>query len=729
MFVASDAHAHVSDNMSVGGYGSYGSYGADREVDFSVCISPNLSCPGNERFSNIAYSDTASVPQENHETACPCSVVPDRFPAYRIEAAAAACAMGEPLACHNISGDANFVKYADLDEQWTTRFEWAASGIPSGTACVPDALDEGGHACSFPNGSDLLDSMRLTPICQLVARHNNGTRVVSIAFVEPDKVGEVALKSNSENACIPETLKSFEADIECGYPKCAQSQDLRKSTCSDGVAFEQTATGYTSDLVADSQRSLTREPKLVISSCVSEWTLSLSDAVEDCSSPLSCEDCVRGAYGECSLLGVGTVSGRSCFVSCDRVEPLTSLAVRLEGACIASDTDPCKNGTRAVTFEPCTRRQEGCAPHPTRSTDYTESCSLSTTACHPQPIQVIGGIYASDGCSSSVFDIRGSCCEPGTVGLDACGLCPNTMYPDVGSIRIGLDAEGACCSSTLDAGGVSSSPVLTGGLVCCPSAARLDVCGVCDGDGGSCSLTIPVPPRTAPSALPGIERSLGEAVQRKVSVKDGAFAIAPGEPLTGDHLAAAFLSATQSIKTATTRRHLSDRGDGIDSGVITVYPIGTHGNGVCEIGETYLETDDCFDIARMCDVPGPGRTGRFVGNPTKECGGRGACSRATLTCHCPPGYMGRACEDCAAGFSALPISNVGESACLPTDTSSLVEAFLANPTDPTPIIAFGGVVAIAALVAFLRARFRRVRCLSGGDGDGEGEGEGDPATQ
>lgn len=104
----------------------------------------------------------------------------------------------------------------------------------------------------------------------------------------------------------------------------------------------------------------------------------------------------------------------------------------------------------------------------------------------------------------------GACCVSGTVAafprdapaccpdrrLDACGRCAAADPAAAAGRALGLDAAGECCVAA------DASGFLTKARRCCRSAALVDECGVCGGDGSSCERRIRGSLALAPDGRP-----------------------------------------------------------------------------------------------------------------------------------------------------------------------------------------------------------------------------------
>jgi hypothetical protein len=89
--------------------------------------------------------------------------------------------------------------------------------------------------------------------------------------------------------------------------------------------------------------------------------------------------------------------------------------------------------------------------------------------------------------------------------------------------------------------------------------------------------------------------------------------------------------------------------------VTTVEVVVECGDGACSAGEAAVKgkeptattcTDDCPFMIGECGAPPESD----VGDPTRQCGGKGLCNPNTLRCDCFAGYAGDACEYCANGY-------------------------------------------------------------------------------
>lgn len=100
---------------------------------------------------------------------------------------------------------------------------------------------------------------------------------------------------------------------------------------------------------------------------------------------------------------------------------------------------------------------------------------------------------------------------------------------------------------------------------------------------------------------------------------------------------------------------------------------GVCGNSVCEVGELVTASEDycpgdCPDVSDhiSCPVPShaPSSTETTaVGDPERQCNGRGTCIPLARSCDCFVGYAGAECTSCAEGF--VPISNTQHRGALP----------------------------------------------------------------
>ena len=244
------------------------------------------------------------------------------------------------------------------------------------------------------------------------------------------------------------------------------------------------------------------------------------------------------------------------------------------------------------------------------------NCTTPTHACVSN-----GGVLSSSGacCTNGMVDKTGYCCEVGA-RLDKEGMCCNERVDicgTCGGFGRYIDLTGACCENILDASGM-----------CC-SSGIVDRCGVCDGTGLSCYVTVEVEPDsetglTLESALnrSGDLRAFKVFITANNSIVQFGALAALGSTVGETEIALRSLARNQSAVRGVGQR-------------------GVCGNGLCEVGERCYRSavnpeccpDDCpVSIYKNC---------------TDGCSGHGVCNPRVGKCECFQGYEGDRCTRCS----------------------------------------------------------------------------------
>jgi hypothetical protein len=387
---------------------------------------------------------------------------------------------------------------------------------------------------------------------------------------------------------------------------------------------------------------------------------------------------------------------------------------RTEDVCVASGCGT--EGVRTVTYTPCTggvgcmsrtgitgtaivTESEPCAGEPCDACEAEYCISVNTESkatvngecactckggftgkrCHLQEGIVLTVLDDSGmECGTGVVDLSGKCCSTGEV--DGCGYCAGVAVDGMGAYRIGFDQDGACCHGTTE------DVFLTGDFTCCGGPEMLDECGVCNGEGDSCSkvidgeialtLTSSVADFTSAmiAALPpdvagDLEAPTASRRRLSQTTTQVQYTLPQGHATTVGQLAGVF--TTVGAQAAIT-------------GILASAPavpnpsvVGQANNGICETGEP-LASNDCI-VPLDCPLPSALDDGVYLGNPTLSCSGNGVCMRATGTCSCSKGYAGEGCDECDEGNNYVAVPVASGWAC-----SRLASDFPAPQTIPPP---------------------------------------------
>lgn len=263
----------------------------------------------------------------------------------------------------------------------------------------------------------------------------------------------------------------------------------------------------------------------------------------------------------------------------------------------------------------------------------------------------------------------------------------------LGNFRVGFDIGNICCS------GDTAEAFLTGDFTCCSGLDALDECGVCNGSGSTCKKSCYSPNAGwASSDFNAHKQAFGDALLASGLLPDG-IKLFPTSLYTNEAAAAAARRRLLQTTDEVTYTKLPDSSD-MSSGQLTAYyttvaatessdltspgdpepqVTGEADNGVCENGEP----EGSSDCITPQDCPAPtAYEGGYIGNPTLECAGNGACNRVTGTCVCAQGYSGDACDRCdiESGYADVPTATDGQMAC-----TRLASDFTENSGDaPAP---------------------------------------------
>jgi len=359
--------------------------------------------------------------------------------------------------------------------------------------------------------------------------------------------------------------------------------------------------------------------------------------------------------------------------------------------CVGSDnnivSDPAARcGTQPRTESDCNVMQ--CDPCEGNLCSNRGTCSNGVCTCDPgyqgpscsTPLSCAGTLTRAGTCCTGFVTSDGQCCMGkvasdgrccmGTV--DVCGVC------DGGATAV--DVLGTCCAGAIGEDGL-----------CCTSGS-FDTCGVCDGDDSSCNVEIPL---TLAAPAEGVDSFLASDSRKAeyVSAISGELVLTLGVPASSLRVqlskdSASNLQATTQLNQAEvtaqsssgkavsvlevldllhgtsrrrllattmhTRRYLSGSNHLATATVGDVQPAAVCGNNVCESGER-CDDESCANVGG-CKVDCP-YTKKACPTPSwvdgGECAGHGICIGASGACVCfaAAGYVGSACEQCAAGWN------------------------------------------------------------------------------
>ncbi|GMH42184.1 hypothetical protein BSKO_10103 [Bryopsis sp. KO-2023] len=268
---------------------------------------------------------------------------------------------------------------------------------------------------------------------------------------------------------------------------------------------------------------------------------------------------------------------------------------------------------------------------------------------------------AGECCQSGIFSIGGDCCVGKNTTLDRNGLCCEGVVDACGECGGGglyVDVLGQCCSTILDGGGV-----------CC-SSARIDECGVCDGDGSSCHLEVSAVLEMEDDVeVNDIMRCLADKVAGGSTVKDKVFNVVmtgqekgKKDTMLMNFIITGAMASTFSIKSLVENSSSAASNGSSDPCIAQkidkIVRVPTHGNNMCEIGEMsgvpgfgkenpFEFRQDCRHEFTACPAP----NGNFTVIGDGMCSGNGKCMFASGgICDCFVGYDGVACDRCAANW-------------------------------------------------------------------------------
>lgn len=416
---------------------------------------------------------------------------------------------------------------------------------------------------------------------------------------------------------------------------------------------------------------------------------------------------VSTAMSDCASLS--KLDSQSCGKKC--FNPLMRFT-KTEGMCVSTQCD--EPGTRMVEYAACTDSR-GCQQRPNVTSAQTMAVSCPPAPCDPCAAvscsepgtasqQTVDGVckctcnsgytgsrchveegrsynvLSADGseCTSGVLDVEGTCCA--TEDVDGCGYCAGAVVSGMGSVRVGFDINGDCCS------GGDDGVFLTTSFTCCLSLSQLDECGVCGGSSDTCSKAVSSSLQLGPGYGTGafvteLKARFPADVAAAItddSATDSRRRLQQGGVSAVATLPAGFSTSAAELMAAFVRTGIS----AANNGNLTTQPAspqarmqGTPGNGVCETGEVAGSTD--CPLPQSCPMPTAMDDGEILGNAARACAGKGVCVRASGSCRCPPGYIGDACDRCdaAEGYVAVPTSS--GNAC-----TRLAQDFV-TPTTPT----------------------------------------------
>ena len=679
-------------------------------VDAAVCIplDPLFVCESPLR-SAIDYSDITGRVSASNVVACPCDLIPPSVASTPLTDITTLCAL-RPRPVADELCDALLPSSAV-----SANLAWRVSQMPE-TACASEQHDSRGP-CGDP-----LATQQLALVCALVANASDDHAEVILApFVGVAEIAAIADLDGVKDGCTKDEFESLElsavlacADRLCQTPApltsvqatCPPEYTAQRTECASGglniIAF--TCARNSSILTYDHEGC---SSSLVAKFCDSRPIASKCDTrlpataiqmlTPSCTPVQPCGEgtCVATyTYTDDCIVNGTYDSGERCSYEC----PALAATYQMEQS-ICSASQCGQNGTASVFFFPCAPNAEafGCLAYP-NAVNSTVACTAEPCPCEgPSCAPLQDTVYPAFGangevCPSGVIDTAGHCCIAET--HDACGLCPDRAYEGLGPVRIGLDASGSCCS-----GLELSSPILTASLICCDDASSLDVCGVCGGDGRTCSIAI------QPSAA--IELIGADEVASVMSKQLGlTISAMPDGSLLAVAGSGAFLTDLAHAYAAAVSNAPEDHAIAASTPNLVLKSIGVHGNGYCESGESPDLEPACAVASRFCPayLPDP-VTGAFVGDAGQACGGNGVCVQASQSCACYYGYTGTTCNACAPGFGLFP-TGAGKPACIPVFANALLFDQASDDSSTLAIILGTVASAVVTIVAGVIAKYR-----------------------
>ena len=293
-----------------------------------------------------------------------------------------------------------------------------------------------------------------------------------------------------------------------------------------------------------------------------------------------------------------------------------------------------------------------------------------------------GGVISKEGdcCSSGLVGSDGRCCSAGT-RLDRLGMCCDARVDicgECGGSGRFIDITGVCCSNMLDSSGK-----------CCHSGI-VDRCGVCDGTGLSCYLTIDL------EISPGHDGTLRAVLNQSHGLRS--FKV-----FRSDNKSVVKFGAMASLgsRTSDLKAKLSGLAEN-SSAIFSFGHRGVCGNGLCEVGERCYTSEihpQCCPID--CPVS-------FYKACSLGCSDHGVCNHRAGVCECFEGYAGSSCSRCSenAWFSAVAKQCVLLTA-LARPGSALTATSIREEVALWPIILGVLLFSVACLVFVFVARRKR----------------------
>ena len=643
---------------------------------------------------------------------CPCSLFPETEPYLELTDLAVLCALSPRPVAEDLCDP------APVSDALMTHLTWQTSQLPL-EQCPSETFDLSGHC------GDTDAVQKFATVCSL--RTNMGKdESILMPFVSLTDVELISAGENVVNDCTKLAYDTFAKPIgiACANRTCdiTTPRTTHRSTCdtldiTDACSLPVNVVSYN---CMQSSGALTYDH----AGCASSLSVSLCGGSDtECSTrrPSDVESCVPTTHcnstfcvndlDTCTVSGSYT-NGTSCRYTC----PARNRTFRVEkGPCMGSECGG--EGYMSMLYIACNASGIGCLAYPNPQNETvacnTDPCPCEGTDCESKPGKVY---YVLDGegsiCESSTLDVLGNCCHVPT--HDACGLCDGAEYDGVGTVRVGIDVEGQCCS-----GSEQDEPILTSGLECCKTI-DVDVCGVCKGDGTSCVISI----ETTLDTRKADEVALRMSTALHIAVRpmpDGSLLLPAGSGAHLEYVTHGYLTAVSSVQE---RKPKTVRDHSYQGSEVVLKSLGIAGNGYCEIGESPNVEPACIGAVSTCLAFVPSSSfDQFLGDPSQPCGGNGVCIKASRTCSCFFGYTGLTCGSCSPGFRPFPIGRSG-----PSCISSLSTVMQNDSNQKSPFAIIVGsissafVAAIAGILArrfnMLGAVFARMRKLvpeSGGD--------------